>query len=80
MDYCEKGEFEKARLIHERVLLLAGALLTKPQAYLHSRYKYVTYLTGAIPNPLVRLPQHPVSEVDQQRLREAAKNAGLTVK
>ena len=77
MTFCEKGEFEKARAIHERVLPLASALLAKPYVFLHSRYKYVAYLTGAIPSPAVRPPQLDVTKEDQQKLREAALIAGL---
>jgi 4-hydroxy-tetrahydrodipicolinate synthase len=74
---CENGEYDKAREIHNRLLPLASALLARPAAYLHSRYKYVAYLTGMIPNPLVRPPQLAVSEEDKRLLHETAKTAGL---
>lgn len=79
MELCEKGEFFAARKIHERVLPLAAALLAKPYVFLHSRYKYVAYLTGAIPNPAVRSPQLDITKADQQHLREVAAGAGLKI-
>ncbi|HHY34870.1 MAG TPA: dihydrodipicolinate synthase family protein [Firmicutes bacterium] len=74
---CEAGKYDEARTIHESLLPLAAALLAKPYVYLHARYKYVTYLTGAIPNDLVRRPQLELSEADKEKLKAVAKQVGL---
>jgi len=76
---CAQNDYDGARIIHERVFPLAQALLAKPYAYLHSRYKYVAYIVGAIPNPSVRAPQLDISAEDKARLRAAAIHAGLKI-
>ena len=71
------GDLHAARALHARLAPLNHAIYGFPFADLHTRYKEVAYMVGAIASPIVRSPQLRMKPSELDRLWEAAQRAGL---
>lgn len=71
------GDLPGARALHERLAPLCHAIYGFPYADLHTRYKEVAYMVGAISSPVVRSPQLRMGAAELDRLWKAARIAGL---
>ncbi len=72
-----EGDLLGARALHERLAPLNHAIYGFPYADLHTRYKEVAYMVGAISSPDVRSPQLRMGAAELDRLWKAAQIANL---
>ncbi|TPI17868.1 dihydrodipicolinate synthase family protein [Mesorhizobium sp. B4-1-1] len=73
----EKGDLLNAQALHRRLSPLNHAIYGFPYADLHTRYKEVAYMVGAISRPVVRSPQLRMQAAELDRLWRAAQIADL---
>lgn len=73
----ETGDLHAARALHARLAPLNHAIYGFPYADLHTRYKEVAFMVGAISSPAVRSPQLRLSPAELDRLWKAAQSAEL---
>ncbi|TPM24245.1 dihydrodipicolinate synthase family protein [Mesorhizobium sp. B2-3-5] len=73
----EKGDLLNAQALHRRLAPLNHAIYGFPYADLHTRYKEVAYMVGAISRPVVRSPQLRMQAAELDRLWRAAQIADL---
>jgi 4-hydroxy-tetrahydrodipicolinate synthase len=73
----EAGDLHAARALHARLAPLNHAIYGFPYADLHTRYKEVAFMVGAVSSAAVRSPQLRLSAAELDRLWKAAKCAEL---
>jgi len=72
-----RGDLRTCREIHLRLAPMNHMIYAHPYADLHTRYKELAYLAGAIGSPVVRPPMRRVSRDEQARLKACLETAGL---
>ncbi len=73
----QKGDIRKARDIHFRIAPINHMIYGNPYVDLHTRYKELAYMVGAVSSPEVRGPMARVSEAERVKLRTSLVNAGF---
>jgi 4-hydroxy-tetrahydrodipicolinate synthase len=73
----KNGDFAAAQALHRLLAPLNHAIYGFPYADLHTRYKEVAYILGAISSPEVRSPQMRMSPDEVARLRALAEAARI---
>ena len=74
---CQKGDFEHARQVNERLDPLVRAFYAPPFVDMHNRMKEALVLLGRIPAAYVRPPLTPVRDAERHVIRRALAAAGL---
>lgn len=77
LELVKAGDLNGARALHERLAPLTHAIYGFPYADLHTRYKEVAFMVGAISSPSVRSPQLRMQAAELDRLWKAAQIANL---
>lgn len=73
----KSGNYARAREIHLQLAELNHLIYGYPYVDLHTRYKEVAYLAGAIPTPYLRGPQVRVTEKEREHLKAALDRANI---
>ena len=73
------GDIRAARDIHFRIAPINHAIYGHPYVDLHTRYKELAFMLGAIASPLVRGPQYRISSRERAKLRQLLLEAGFTL-
>ncbi len=77
LQFIQEGDLHSAQSLHRRLAPLNHAIYGFPYADLHTRYKEVAFMVGAISSPVVRSPQLRLSPGELDRLWKAAQSAKL---
>jgi len=73
----QQDDFARAREIHLQLAPMNHMIYGHPYVDLHTRYKELAFMAGAIPSPAVRGPQVRVSEAEREALRRVLMAARL---
>jgi 4-hydroxy-tetrahydrodipicolinate synthase len=73
----EAGDLHAAKALHARLAPLNHAIYGFPYADLHTRYKEVAFMVGAISSPTVRSPQLRLNAAELDQLWKASQSAEL---
>ena len=73
----QAGDIVTARDIHFRIAPINHLIYGQPYVDLHTRYKELAHMLGAVSSPVVRGPQARVPAEERERLRDALRSAGL---
>lgn len=73
----KSGDFEKRRALHFQLAPINHMIYGAPYVDLHTRYKELAHMAGAIPSARVRGPQVPVSADERSALKAALTKANL---
>jgi 4-hydroxy-tetrahydrodipicolinate synthase len=76
---CATGDWARAVGLAKRLQPLVDAVFAPPVRSYRARTKACLYLQGVIPSRVVRPPMVETSELELPALRDALRNAGLTV-
>ncbi len=77
LELARKGDLRGASALHKRLAPLNHAIYGFPFADLHTRYKEVAFMAGAISSPVVRSPQLRMQGPELDRLKKALAFADL---
>ena len=77
LDAFQKGDFERARGVNDRVAPLVRVFYAPPFVDMHNRMKEALVLLGRIPAAYVRPPLTPVSHEERDAIRRALAMSGL---
>ncbi|MDQ0474246.1 dihydrodipicolinate synthase family protein [Labrys wisconsinensis] len=77
LNLVKNGDLNRAQALHRRLAPLCHAIYGFPYADLHTRYKEVAYMVGALSSPVLRSPQLRMKAAELDRLWRAAQIADL---
>lgn len=77
LQFIQEGDLYSAQSLHTRLAPLNHAIYGFPYADLHTRYKEVAFMVGAISSPAVRSPQLRLGSAELDHLWKAAQTAKL---
>lgn len=75
----QRGDWETARKLNDRLRPLADAFYAQPYLDQHNRMKEALVMLGRLKQAVVRPPLQPVSNEERRRIRQALVSAGLLV-
>ena len=73
----QRGDWEAARLINDRLDPLVRVFYAAPFLDMHNRMKEALVLLGRLDQAVVRPPLQPISSAERRQIAEALGHAGL---